>query len=175
MSNDGVQRNTGFGPMFGINVTPTNSSSNFADKNFIIYGLFCICTKGVFRYFGPLNYESKWSIQVTRLTWLVDVVDASDADAQQRNRGQHTEYLWASRLVSVSHSGAPRHRERVGCDASLPCLQLPRGYSSWQRIVWCSVLSSLRREASRAQWSTCSFRRARNRGIIRRSNACSTK
>gem|GEM_PF-4192446 len=32
----GVERNTGFGPMFGINVTPTNSSSNFADKNFSI-------------------------------------------------------------------------------------------------------------------------------------------
>ena len=114
----GVERNTGFGTMFGINVTPTNSSSNFADKNFSIKGLFCICVKSVVRYFGPLHDESTRLIPVPRLTWLADVVDASDADAQQRNRGQHTEKNgWVSRLISVGHSGTPRHRERVSCNA----------------------------------------------------------
>lgn len=34
MSNDAVQRNTAFEPMCSVNVTPTNSSSNFAGKIF---------------------------------------------------------------------------------------------------------------------------------------------
>ena len=32
----GGQRNTALKPMFDVNVIPTNSSSNFADKNFTI-------------------------------------------------------------------------------------------------------------------------------------------
>ena len=32
----GVQRNTALKPVFGVSVIPTNSSSNFADKNFTI-------------------------------------------------------------------------------------------------------------------------------------------
>ena len=48
----GGQRNTALKPMFDVNVIPTNSSSNFADKNFTIKALSAFAQKESFDILG---------------------------------------------------------------------------------------------------------------------------
>jgi len=118
VSNDGGRTKHGFWTYVWHKCNPNKQFVKFCRQKFFNLRAFLHLRRERCSIFWVTSRRIHRFIPVPRLTWLADVVDASDADAQQRNRGQHTEkYGWVSRLISVGHSGTPQHRERVSCDA----------------------------------------------------------